>query len=110
MPPSDATDAPTATAETEDCHYSEPQHPPERLLSTRKAISPTSQERLCKAMNSIELDDDDDRHSVFSECRVKLTFGNQIGNKVSRADGGNEIRRPEIASNAKQVHRKSKYD
>ncbi|CAA0813330.1 Unknown protein [Striga hermonthica] len=33
----------------------EPCRPPERLLSTRKAISPSSQERLCSAMKS---DDD----------------------------------------------------
>lgn len=47
---------------------------------------------------------------ISSESRGKLTFGNQIGNEVGRADGDNETRRAEIASNAKQVQRKSKYD
>lgn len=47
---------------------------------------------------------------ISSESRGKLIFGNQIGNKVNRADGDNETRRAEIASNAKQVQRKSKYD
>lgn len=47
---------------------------------------------------------------ISSESRGKLIFGNQIGNKVNRADGDNETRRAKIASNAKQVQRKSKYD
>ncbi|XP_004238598.2 uncharacterized protein [Solanum lycopersicum] len=44
--------------------------PPERLLSTRKAISPSSQERLCLAMNSIDLIDDLENY----KCKEKLTF------------------------------------
>ncbi|KAK4434515.1 hypothetical protein Salat_0614300 [Sesamum alatum] len=45
----------------------ESRQPPERLLSTRKAISPSSQEQLCLAMNSVELLDDVDQH-IGSEC------------------------------------------
>ncbi|KAK9271232.1 hypothetical protein L1049_026822 [Liquidambar formosana] len=62
-------------------HYSELRHPPERLLSTRKAISPTSQERLCKAMDAIELHDDIKNY----KCRVKLSFKKQTENKASSA-------------------------
>ncbi|XP_058220850.1 uncharacterized protein LOC131331053 isoform X1 [Rhododendron vialii] len=45
-------------------------HPPERLLSTRKAISPTSQEKLCKAMKGVELDGRIDHY----KCKDKLQF------------------------------------
>ncbi|KAL6504405.1 hypothetical protein OROGR_026328 [Orobanche gracilis] len=40
----------------------EPCRPPERLFSTRKAISPSSQEQLCSAMNSVELCNDIDHY------------------------------------------------
>ncbi|KAK4348732.1 hypothetical protein RND71_031487 [Anisodus tanguticus] len=43
---------------------------PERLLSTRKAISPSSQKRLCLAMNSIDLIDDLESY----KCKEKLAF------------------------------------
>ncbi|KAL0391980.1 UNVERIFIED_CONTAM: hypothetical protein Sradi_2420800 [Sesamum radiatum] len=46
----------------------ESRQPPERLFSTRKAISPSSQEQLCLAMNSVELSDDVDQH----KCKGKL--------------------------------------
>ncbi|KAH7848960.1 hypothetical protein Vadar_010848 [Vaccinium darrowii] len=45
-------------------------HPPERLLSTRKAISPTSQEKLRQAMEGVELDGQIDHH----KCKDKLQF------------------------------------
>lgn len=57
--------------------------PPERLLSTRKAISPSSQERLCLAMNSIELIDDLENY----KCKEKLTFaGHEDSERSSLAD------------------------
>ncbi|KAL6504680.1 hypothetical protein OROHE_023438 [Orobanche hederae] len=40
----------------------EPCRPPEKLFSTRKAISPSSQEQLCSAMNSVELCNDVDQY------------------------------------------------
>ncbi|KAK4387527.1 hypothetical protein Sango_2359300 [Sesamum angolense] len=52
--------------------------PPERLFSTRKAISPSSQEQLCLAMNSVELSDDVDQH----KCKGKL-FDKQTEKKSS---------------------------
>ncbi|TMW97654.1 hypothetical protein EJD97_005192 [Solanum chilense] len=57
--------------------------PPERLLSTRKAISPSSQERLCLAMNSIDLIDDLENY----KCKEKLTFaGHEDSDRSSLAD------------------------
>ncbi|KAL0366115.1 UNVERIFIED_CONTAM: hypothetical protein Sradi_3501600 [Sesamum radiatum] len=59
----------------------EPRQPPERLLSTRKAISPSSQEQLCLAMNSVELSDDVDKN-IGSECKGQL-FDKQTEKKSS---------------------------
>ncbi|PIN08866.1 hypothetical protein CDL12_18552 [Handroanthus impetiginosus] len=57
----------------------EPRQPPGRLLSTRKAISPSSQERLCLALSSVELSDDTDQY----KCNEKL-FEKQTRKKCSR--------------------------
>ncbi|CAN4122820.1 unnamed protein product [Withania somnifera] len=57
--------------------------PPERLLSTRKAISPSSQERLCQAMNSIDLIDDLENY----KCKKKLTFAEYEDSKTSPLAG-----------------------
>ncbi|KAL7117260.1 hypothetical protein ACP275_03G061400 [Erythranthe tilingii] len=46
----------------------EPHQTPERLHSTRKAISPSSQERLCLVMNSVEIVNDADQN-IVSECK-----------------------------------------
>ncbi|KAL4559451.1 hypothetical protein LXL04_031589 [Taraxacum kok-saghyz] len=58
--------------------YVEPQHM-ERIPSTRKAISPTSQEKLCLAMKSEELLDDMERY----KCKEKLSFEEEPDNKFS---------------------------
>ncbi|KAJ1381045.1 hypothetical protein SESBI_45486 [Sesbania bispinosa] len=60
-------------------------HRPERLLSTRKAISPSSQERLCKAMESVDLD-----HKSNLTCKGKLNFTEQT-DKNGAAEGPNDI-------------------
>ncbi|KAG8377760.1 hypothetical protein BUALT_Bualt08G0066500 [Buddleja alternifolia] len=56
----------------------ESRQPPERLLSTRQAISPTSQERLCLAMNSVEPCNETDQYK-----RNGKLFEKQTGKKVS---------------------------
>ncbi|KAI3464975.1 hypothetical protein Pfo_021638 [Paulownia fortunei] len=56
----------------------EQRQPPERLLSTRKAISPSSQERLCLSMNSVEIWNDADQN----KCKGKL-LEKQTGKKAS---------------------------
>ncbi|KAL2471764.1 Uncharacterized protein Adt_39900 [Abeliophyllum distichum] len=53
--------------------------PPQRLLSTRKAISPSSREQLCLNMSSVELHDDVDQ----CECKGKLWLENQNENVSS---------------------------
>ncbi|XP_028758147.1 uncharacterized protein LOC114717220 [Neltuma alba] len=47
-------------------------HRPQRLLSGRKTISPSSQVKLCKAMQSIDLHDKE-----YTTCKGKLFFGEQ---------------------------------
>ncbi|KAL8058991.1 hypothetical protein ABFX02_03G058500 [Erythranthe guttata] len=49
---------------------SEPHQTPERLHSTRKAISPSSEERLCLVMNSVEIVNYADQNTG-SECKKK---------------------------------------
>ncbi|KAK6131187.1 hypothetical protein DH2020_035074 [Rehmannia glutinosa] len=55
--------------------------PPENLLSTRKAISPSSQERLRLEMNSVEIWNDANQN-IVSECKGKL-FEKQTAKKDS---------------------------
>ncbi|KAL3840311.1 hypothetical protein ACJIZ3_024902 [Penstemon smallii] len=50
----------------------EPCHPPGRLLSKRKIISPSSQEQLCLAMNSVEICNDVDQY----QCQEKFSGKN----------------------------------
>ncbi|KAL0351886.1 UNVERIFIED_CONTAM: hypothetical protein Scaly_1577300 [Sesamum calycinum] len=58
----------------------EPCQPPDRLLSTRKVISPSSQEQLHLVMDSFQLCDYADQD--VSDCKRKL-FGKQSGKKAS---------------------------
>ncbi|CAK8574945.1 unnamed protein product [Lathyrus sativus] len=67
-------------------------HGPERLLSTRKAISPTSQEKLCKAMDSIDI-----RHKNNLKCKGVLQFTEE-NDKKGDAEGLNDITRTEVTS------------
>ncbi|KAL7207748.1 hypothetical protein ACSBR1_029657 [Camellia fascicularis] len=65
--------------EMKNYHHLEKMHPPERLLSTRKAISPTSQEKLCQAMKGVELHEDLDHYN----CKEKLQLGKEAENSAS---------------------------
>ncbi|CAN4093838.1 unnamed protein product [Withania somnifera] len=67
--------------------------PPERLLSTRKAISPSSQERLCQAMNSIELIDDLENYM----CKEKLAFAEYENSKISPLANGSTTKESEVS-------------
>ncbi|KAK6115817.1 hypothetical protein DH2020_008086 [Rehmannia glutinosa] len=68
---------------TDTISTTEPRQPPERLLSTRKAISPSSQEQLCWAMNSVELLNDVDQ-CIGSE-RKGQSFDKETRKKASSA-------------------------
>ncbi|GLT92146.1 hypothetical protein SLE2022_099980 [Rubroshorea leprosula] len=72
----------TASPQLRDHHDSKPHPPPQRLLSTRKTISPTSQEKLCRALESTMVDDNE-----HSECRGKLYFAKQTNHRILRAEG-----------------------
>ncbi|KAL1546725.1 hypothetical protein AAHA92_23284 [Salvia divinorum] len=54
---------------------------PQRLFSSRKALSPSSQERLCLVMNSVGISNDADQ-SIDYKCEEKL-FENETGKKPS---------------------------
>ncbi|KAK8309217.1 hypothetical protein V6Z12_D02G112200 [Gossypium hirsutum] len=60
----DASGKPLASPAPQDYHQMKHQHSAERVLSGRKAISPTSRERLCRAMRLTGLDE--------NECHRKL--------------------------------------
>ncbi|CAB4265748.1 unnamed protein product [Prunus armeniaca] len=68
------------------------QRPPQRLFQTRKIISPASQEKLCKAMKSIELQDED-ISKMHRTCKGNLCFGKQAENTIGGAGGLDQIRR-----------------
>ncbi|XWS25742.1 hypothetical protein CRYUN_Cryun27aG0093600 [Craigia yunnanensis] len=57
----DASGRPMASPGPREYHQMKHQHRPERVLSSRKAISPISQVRLCRAMELIGLDENE-RH------------------------------------------------
>ncbi|XP_059637427.1 uncharacterized protein LOC132279462 [Cornus florida] len=76
---------------------------PERLLSPRKVISPTSQERLCEAMDSVELNTDIKHY----KCKWKLSLGKQTENKTSSVES--DLDNAEVTINPegpKQFNRK----
>ncbi|GMH04153.1 hypothetical protein Nepgr_005992 [Nepenthes gracilis] len=76
----DGTDEAARSLVDESCDHSELQHPPDRLFSARKTISPTSQERLCRLMNFSELHDKSGTH----ECREKIFYEKRGENSDSR--------------------------
>ncbi|CAL1384281.1 unnamed protein product [Linum trigynum] len=101
-----SSDQPVKLVGGEDSDASDHQrHPPERLLSARKAISPTSQEKLRKAMESNELDDE----QLYKFAR-KLCYGKkQPERKNSRPDGVNQAKRAaENTVSPQQLMRKLK--
>ncbi|XP_021612274.1 uncharacterized protein LOC110614894 isoform X2 [Manihot esculenta] len=96
-------DEPVLSERVEDCHHSKMQHPPERLFSTRMAISPTSQKRLREAMVSTELDDEQ-----YYRYARKLCYRKQNENKNGRLEVSSQIKRAEVIISPKKVVRKPK--
>lgn len=89
--------------------------PPERLLSTRKAISPSSQERLCQAMNSIELIDDLENY----KCKEKLSFAEHEDSKRSpladasttkESEGSPQLNKAKVFIRPNQITRRLKIE
>ncbi|XVE56021.1 hypothetical protein DITRI_Ditri03aG0203700 [Diplodiscus trichospermus] len=83
----ETSDKPMASPQPQNYHQLNQNLYPERLLSSRKAISPTSQERLCRAMELTALDD-----NVHRKCRGKLYFGKQTNHRILKAQGLNQFR------------------
>ncbi|KAF5468456.1 hypothetical protein F2P56_012606 [Juglans regia] len=81
-------------------HRSNLQHPPARLYPTRKAISPTSQERLLKAMDFNELTDNE-----YYKCTGEFYIGK---NNFSSVEGPNQIREDEFSIKPRQIIRKQR--
>ncbi|TKY63349.1 hypothetical protein E2542_SST13220 [Spatholobus suberectus] len=73
-------------ASWDECNGSSKLHRPERLLSTRKVISPSSQERLCKAVESVDLN-----RKNNLKCKGKLYFSEQTDKMNGPAEGLDDI-------------------
>ncbi|KAK7350075.1 hypothetical protein VNO77_08166 [Canavalia gladiata] len=73
-------------------------HRPERLLSTRKTISPSSQEKLCKALESVDLN-----HKKNLKCRGKLRFIEQTDKKNGKAEGLDDTMKAQFTDNPNKV-------
>ncbi|KAK2432823.1 hypothetical protein QL285_018166 [Trifolium repens] len=72
-------------------------HGPERLLSTRKAISPSSQEKLCKAMESVDIS-----HKNSLKRKGALQFTEQT-DKNGDTEGLNDITKTQVISSPKKI-------
>ncbi|XVE69910.1 hypothetical protein DITRI_Ditri10aG0029500 [Diplodiscus trichospermus] len=101
----DAPGKPMASPGSRDYLQSKHQHRTERLLSSRKAISPTSQERLCRAMELTGLNESE-RH----QCRGKLYFGKHTNHRILRAQGLDQLWRDGVSIKPKSIMRKAKQD
>ncbi|KAI5565975.1 hypothetical protein BDE02_14G155500 [Populus trichocarpa] len=98
-------DEPVTLANVQGRHHSKLQHLPEKLLSTRKAISPTSQKKLCKAMEASDLDDEE-----YYKYTRKLCYRNLNGNKIGRLGRANQNQRVDLTISPERITRKPKND
>ncbi|KAK8601259.1 hypothetical protein V6N13_059017 [Hibiscus sabdariffa] len=101
----DALDKPMASPGHPDYHQRKQQQHPERLPPSRKTISPTSQERLCRAMELTGLDEDE-----HQQCRGKLYFGKQTNHRILRAQRIDQFGRDGATIKPKPFMRKVKQD
>ncbi|KAA3476380.1 Endoribonuclease Dicer-like protein [Gossypium australe] len=100
-----ASDKPMTSPGHPDYDQRNQQNHPERLLSYRKAISPTSQERLCRAMELTGLDEDE-----HQQCRGKLYFGKQTIHRMLKAQGLDQLGRDGATIKPKPFMRRAKQD
>ncbi|XP_050233230.1 uncharacterized protein LOC126681720 [Mercurialis annua] len=96
-------DEPVISKRFEGCHQSKLQNHPERLLSTRTTISPTSQKSLREAQECTKLD----AEQYYKYAR-KLCYSKQIENKIGRPEEGNQIKRAEVIFSPDKVVKKPK--
>ncbi|MFQ6667366.1 hypothetical protein Gotur_033411 [Gossypium turneri] len=96
----DASGKPLASPAPQDYHQMKHQHSAERVLSGRKAISPTSRERLCRAMRLTGLDE--------NECHQYR--GKQSHHRTLRAQGLDHFWKDGVAIKPTSTMRKAKQD
>ncbi|VVB05930.1 unnamed protein product [Arabis nemorensis] len=97
-----APDEITTGAETDSIEQQKLHNQPEKLLSGRKALSPTSQAKLRKAM---EHPDSPEKKSKKS--KGKLYFSSQSSHRILKAEGLDNIDRVEVIPNSKQAIQKA---
>ncbi|KAL1191527.1 hypothetical protein V5N11_002349 [Cardamine amara subsp. amara] len=90
-------------AETDSIQQQKLHHQPEKLLSGRKALSPTSQEKLRKAMEHPE----SSLEKRSKKSKGKLYFSSQNSHRFLKAQGLDNIDRVEISPSSKQVIQKA---
>ncbi|KAG5232200.1 Titin [Salix suchowensis] len=100
-----AIDEPVTLTNVQGCHHSKLQQLPEKLLSTRKAISPTSQKKLCKAMEASDLDDEE-----YYKYTRKLCYMNLNGYKIGRLGRASLNQRVDLTISPERITRKPKND
>ncbi|XP_015884620.3 uncharacterized protein LOC107420233 [Ziziphus jujuba] len=103
----DASKELTTTVDASFNHCLESDRPPERLFPTRKTISPASQEKLCKALESVQLQDEE-RYGG----KKKLCFGKQIENatKIHNTKVPEQVRRIRFSIKPKHIVMKPKNE
>ncbi|ESQ44392.1 hypothetical protein EUTSA_v10005811mg [Eutrema salsugineum] len=88
--------------ETDSIQQQELHSQPEKLLSGRKALSPTSQAKLRKAMEH-----PDTPEKRCTKSKGKLYFSSLNAHRILKAQGLDSIDRVEVISNSKQAIRKA---
>ncbi|GAB2291303.1 hypothetical protein Dimus_025561 [Dionaea muscipula] len=84
--PCNAADKVVTSTADGSCDHVEQQHAPQRLFSSRKIISPTSQERLSRLLDSVDLHDMTDAQ----KCKLKLLFEKQGESTMPQGMGNPE--------------------
>lgn len=96
------TDEAKTAEESDSIQQQELHSQPEKLLSGRKTLSPTSQAKLCKAMEH-----SDSSEKMCKKSKGKLYFSSHNSHRILKAHGLDSIDRVEVVPNPKQAIRKA---
>ncbi|CAF2048080.1 unnamed protein product [Brassica rapa] len=99
------TDEAKTAEESDSIQQQELHSQPEKLLSGRKTLSPTSQANLCKAMEH-----SDSSEKMCKKSKGKLYFSSHNSHRILKAHGLDSIDRVEVVPNPKQAIRKAKIN
>ncbi|XP_021740073.1 uncharacterized protein LOC110706461 [Chenopodium quinoa] len=117
--PCNAIDQQTGSAITEECCIDKlEQQPPERLFSARKSISPNSKERLRRALNCAEIQDNthslSSKEKLFPEKNCVVNSSSQSSFKKAQiiitSKRLEALRTTEIRANSRQILKKGKFE